>query len=196
MIIDYSKSIDRKQVVTTVTDWGDKLEIGMFYFNNILLLTFLLVVPIYMLVSFYLANDMGAFILILGGAQIIFGFYLIQCLFHWKRLIKIEGVDMATNKELITQIVNGYYPQLNYEWDEAILIGSRPYSNFNFKGGLTVVIMFKDEDIYINILSIYRAGPNPWMALTNVERAKEIGSIFKERIWHWRNDTKRNALDN
>ena len=53
MIIDYSKSIDRKQVVTTVTDWGDKLEIGMLYFNNILLLTFLLVVPIYMLVSFY-----------------------------------------------------------------------------------------------------------------------------------------------
>jgi hypothetical protein len=33
MIIDYSKSIDRKQVVTTVTDWGDKLEIGMLYFK-------------------------------------------------------------------------------------------------------------------------------------------------------------------
>ena len=191
MTIDALKSIERGHVVAILNDWEDKFEIGTFYFHNIFFLIALLPAPIYLLVSSYPAYGMHPIIIIVGGTQIIFGVYLVQCLFNWRRLVRVEGIDINTNKELITQIVNGYYPKLEYEWDNDILIGSRPYSNFNFKGGLNVVIIFKDSDVYLNIVSIYKGGPNPWMALTNLGRAKEIVSLFKERMWHWQKDNAR-----
>ncbi len=182
MTIKYSESIESGLVCTNTTHWIDKFEIIFFHLHNLFFLSFLLVLPTHMLINGYMESTINGFSVIFGGIQIILGIYLLFCLFKWRRLIKIEGVDIETNKKHIISTINGYYPELNYEWDGDILIGSRPYSNFSFKGGINVVIIFNMSDIYLNILSIYKPGPNPWMAYTNIERAREIGDMFKEKI--------------
>jgi len=138
-----------------------------------------------MLIKDYLTHDnISGFVIVFGGTQFILGVYLVFCLLNWRKLVKIEGIDKETNKELLIPIVNGYYPGLGYEWDGEILIGSRPFNNWTWKqsSGLNIVLIFSDKDIYINIVSIYKTGPNPWMTFTNLDRAKEIGDMFKEKV--------------
>ncbi len=180
--IKYSESLKSGIVCTNLTHWSDKIEILFFYLHNVFLLGLLLVLPTYMIIKEYFDNTIGGLSLIFEGTEIILGSYLLICLFNWRRLTKIERLEIERNKELLIPIINGYYPGLNYEWDGEILIGTRPYSNFNFKGGLNIVVIFSKSDIYLNILSIYRPGPNPWMAFTNIERAAEIKDMFKEKI--------------
>lgn len=147
-----------------------------------------------MLIKDFLESGISGFGIAFGGIPITLGIYLLFCLFKWKQLTKIDGVDVKTNKEVIIPILNGHYPELNYEWDGDILIGSIPWGHFNWKGGLDVVLIFHENQIYLNILSIYKHTlPNPWMAITNIERAREIRDIFKERIRPRPNDTQQSA---
>lgn len=62
------------------------------------------------------------------------------------------------------------------------VIGLRQYSNFNFKDGFNVVNILNKSNVYFEYCSISRRGPNPWMALTNLGREKEIARLFKERV--------------
>lgn len=186
MTINYLKSIKKGQVCTSKMHLIDKAEIIVFYFIHVVIfLGYLLVLSSYMLINDYLAHDnISGFGIVFGGGQFILGIYLVFCLLNWRKLIKIDGIDINTNKELLIPIVNGYYPGLSYEWDGEILIGSRPFNNWTWKqsSGLNIVLIFNDKDIYINIVTIYKAGPNPWMAFTNIDRAREIGNMFKEKV--------------
>jgi len=186
MTINYLKSIGIGQVCTNKMHWTETVEVIAFYFFHVVIfLGYLLFLSSYMLIKDYLTHgNISSFVIVFGGTQFILGVYLAFCLLNWRKLIKIEGVDLETNKELLIPIVNGYYPGLAYEWDGEILIGSRPFNNWSLRrsSGLNIVLIFNDKDIYINIVSIYKAGPNPWMTFTNLDRAKEIGDMFKEKV--------------
>jgi hypothetical protein len=184
MSINYQESIRKNLVITNNLHWSDKAEISFFYVVHVIIALYLVIGSAYFFKKDITSGEVGIFVLIFGGTQMILGIYLAISLFNWRKLIKVEGTDIGTNKELLLLFINGYYPGLSYEWDGDILIGSKPYDNWAWKngGGLNIVILFKDEDVYINILSIYRAGPNPWMTFTNIDRAKEIGNMLKEKI--------------
>jgi len=195
MTINFLRSIETGRVQTNPTDWADKGEIISFYVVNSFFLVVLLVFPTFMLIKDSLESGINGFGIAFATIPIILGLYLLFSLFKWKQLTKIDGVDIETNKELIVPIVNGYYPELTYEWDGDILIGSRPWHHFSFKTGLNIVMIFKENQIYLNILSINKGGPNPWMAYTNIGRAKEIGEILRDRIRHRPNDTQQYVYD-
>jgi hypothetical protein len=181
MTINFNESIKRGHIITNKTHWTDTAEIVSFYFFHILIASYLVIFSTYMLVREIISDNLGAFVLIFAVIQIVFGIYLIACLFNWRKLTRIEGIDFSTNRELLPQIVNGYYPGLTYEWDGNILLCSKPYDYWRMKWGLCVVLLFNEKDIYLNVLSYYR-GPNPWMTFTNMDRAKEIGRIVLDQI--------------
>lgn len=181
MTINFEESIKREQVITNKIHWTDTAVLVGFYFFHTLIASYLVFVSTYMIVRDIIAEKLGAFVLIFGGTQIVFGVYLTACLFYWRKLTKIEGIDFTTNKELLIQIVKGYYPGLTYEWDGNILICSKPYDYWRMKWGLNVVLLFTEKDVYLNILSHFR-GPNPWLTFTNLDRAKEIERIYLDKI--------------
>jgi hypothetical protein len=115
---------------------------------------------------------------------IIFSFavWIIYGLININKLTIIKGKDKETNKRLIYDLAKEQFPDMGFLLTCDELLGTRNWTTK--KTGKEIKVIFKDSDIFVNILNKLRFGDidSPFHVVGNQADIKEMKSKFETRL--------------
>ena len=112
----------------------------------------------------------------------ILGAWIVYGLSRINRLQRIEGLEIEQNKEIMLGVVQRYFSDLKFQFDNSLLIGQRVGTlNANAK---RVIVVFKENDVFINIKTSLRFfGIESYLhVISNESDIKELSRRFRTAI--------------
>jgi hypothetical protein len=114
---------------------------------------------------------------------IVFDGWIISNLILMNAMVKIEGKDSKENRLEIDIILNAEYSKLLFNAScKSVFQYSKDSSFFGSRYGKRITVIFMENLVYVNIVSLGRDDQSPSLfhGLRNYLKCKEIASKFKE----------------